>query len=72
MRNELTKRQREMLEDLSLQSRFYEFIDLRTFNALAAKGLAALHPDGTRGRCAITHAGKAALTSSPITRPESK
>jgi len=57
----VTPRQREMLLDLGLQARNYEFIDLRTFNALAAKGLAGLYINGTTGMCFITPAGKAEL-----------
>lgn len=64
----LSERQREMLLDLDRQGRFYDYIDLRTFNALHAKGLVMTYtPPGSSGmdtKCYATPEGRAAVSRS--------
>lgn len=68
MNMRLTDRQREMLRELDAQGRFYDYIDLRTFNALHAKGLVTTYtPPGCSGmdtKCYTTPEGRAALAQS--------
>jgi len=64
----LTERQKQMLQDLDRQGRFYDYIDLRTFNALHAKGFVTTYtPPASSGmdtKCYTTPEGRAALSHS--------
>jgi hypothetical protein len=63
----LTDRQKKMLADLHEgRSRYYDFIDLRTFNALFAKGLVTTYTPpgnlvGHATTCHLTPEGRATL-----------
>lgn len=64
----LTEQQKIMLRELDAHGRFYDYIDLRTFNSLHAKGFVTTYtPPGSSGmdtKCYATPEGRAALRRS--------